>query len=61
MCRILRDRGWHLDHIRGSHYVYVFPGPPRRAVPVPVHGNKDLKTGTQKRIMREDGLTDDDL
>jgi predicted RNA binding protein YcfA (HicA-like mRNA interferase family) len=32
----------------------------RRTV-VPVHGNQDLKPGTQRGIMRDAGLTDDDL
>lgn len=28
---------------------------------VPVHGNTDLKPGTQRSIMRDAGLTDADL
>jgi predicted RNA binding protein YcfA (HicA-like mRNA interferase family) len=28
---------------------------------VPVHGNQNLKPGTQRAIMRDAGLTDDDL
>jgi predicted RNA binding protein YcfA (HicA-like mRNA interferase family) len=28
---------------------------------VPVHGNRNLKPGTQRGIMRDAGLTDDDL
>ena len=30
-------------------------------VTVPVHGNKDLKPGTQRSIMRDAALSDDDL
>ena len=30
-------------------------------VPVPVHGNQDIPTGTQRNIMRQTGLTDADL
>ena len=60
MCRILEDRGWELDRITGSHHVYIHPGMPGRPV-VPVHGNKDLKPGTQRKIMRDAQLTDDDL
>ena len=60
MCRALERFGWTLERIKGSHHIYshpahVFP------IPVPIHGNKDLKTGTQKSIMRAAGLTDDDL
>jgi predicted RNA binding protein YcfA (HicA-like mRNA interferase family) len=60
MCRQLEDRGWQLDRINGSHHIYVHPETGDR-VTVPVHGNKDLKTGTQRSIMRDAGLTDDDL
>ena len=60
LCKLLQSRGWILDHISGSHYVYTHPDAPR-PIPVPVHGNQDLRTGTQRSIMREAGLTDDDL
>jgi predicted RNA binding protein YcfA (HicA-like mRNA interferase family) len=60
MCRVLEDRGWRLDRITGSHHIYVHPDGGRR-VTVPVHGNTDLKPGTQKSIMRDAGLTDADL
>jgi len=30
-------------------------------VTVPVHGNRTLKTGLQKSIMKDAGLTEDDL
>jgi predicted RNA binding protein YcfA (HicA-like mRNA interferase family) len=30
-------------------------------VTLPVHGHKDLPPGTQKTIMRQAGLTDEDL
>ena len=60
MCRILEERGWTLARINGSHHIYQYPGTRRRVV-VPVHGNQDLKPGTQRAIMRDAGLTDDDL
>jgi predicted RNA binding protein YcfA (HicA-like mRNA interferase family) len=60
MCRILEARGWTLARINGSHHIYRQAGSGRRTV-VPVHGNLDLKPGTQRGIMRDAGLTDDDL
>ncbi len=60
LCELLKSRGWTLDHIRGSHHAYTHPDAPR-PIPVPVHGNRDLLTGTQRSIMREAGLTEDDL
>ncbi len=60
MCRALERRGWRLDRISGSHHVYEHPIS-GRSVSVPVHGNADLKPGTQRGIMKVAGLTDADL
>jgi predicted RNA binding protein YcfA (HicA-like mRNA interferase family) len=60
MCRILTQRGWILARINGSHHIFRHPTTGRQTV-VPVHGNSDLKPGTQRGIMRDAGLTDDDL
>jgi predicted RNA binding protein YcfA (HicA-like mRNA interferase family) len=60
MCKILEGKGWVFDRTRGSHHVYINPDT-RQSLPVPVHGNRDLPTGTQRDIMRQAGLTDDDL
>lgn len=60
MCRVLEQRGWALARINGSHHIYRDAATGRRTV-VTVHGNADLKPGTQRGIMRDAGLTDDDL
>ena len=60
MCRILKKCGWTLIRIKSSHHAFRKPGNPNTVV-VPVHGNKDLKQGTQHGIMKDAGLTDDDL
>jgi predicted RNA binding protein YcfA (HicA-like mRNA interferase family) len=59
-CKVLEGRGWTLDRVAGSHHVYMHPDRPL-PLPVPVHGNRDLRTGTQRDIMRQAGLTDADL
>jgi len=59
-CKALERAGWTLDRIKGSHHIYTRPGA-LRPLPVPVHGNKTLKTGTQRSLMREAGLSDEDL
>jgi predicted RNA binding protein YcfA (HicA-like mRNA interferase family) len=59
MCRILGRKGWTLARVRGSHHRYEKSG--QSPVVVPVHGNKSLKTGTQKAIMKNAGLTETDL
>jgi predicted RNA binding protein YcfA (HicA-like mRNA interferase family) len=60
LCKVLERRGWILLRINGSHYIYGRPDVPV-ILPVPVHGNADLPTGTQRALMRLAGLTDDDL
>jgi predicted RNA binding protein YcfA (HicA-like mRNA interferase family) len=60
LCRALERAGWTLRRIDGSHHIYRREGA-RRPIPVPVHGKKNLKAGTQRSIMREAGLTDEDL
>ena len=60
MCRALEGHGWRLHHVRGSHRVYKHPSGVG-TVTVPVHGNKSLRTGTQRGMMKTAGLTNDDL
>ncbi len=60
MCKIVESRGWELVRISGSHYIYRDSTSGRRTS-IPVHGNVDLKPKTQRNIMRDAGLTDDDL
>jgi predicted RNA binding protein YcfA (HicA-like mRNA interferase family) len=59
-CKVMERHGWTLARIRGSHHIYTRPGAPR-PVPLPVHGNTTLDIGLQRQIMREAGLTEDDL
>jgi predicted RNA binding protein YcfA (HicA-like mRNA interferase family) len=59
-CRLLERHGWALQRIESSHHIYAKPG--HRLKPsVPVHGNKTLKIGMQRSLMRQAGLTEDDL
>jgi predicted RNA binding protein YcfA (HicA-like mRNA interferase family) len=59
MCRLLAKRGWTLARIRGSHYRFQREG--FVPITVPVHRNETLKTGLQRKIMRDAGLTEADL
>ena len=60
LCKVLERRGWVLQRVRGSHHIYAQPGNPV-IVTVPVHGNRDLRTGTVHRILQDAGLTEHDL
>lgn len=60
MCKVLESKGWRHSRTNGSHRIYVRAGSSSSIV-VPVHGNADLATGTQRSIMRQAALTDADL
>jgi predicted RNA binding protein YcfA (HicA-like mRNA interferase family) len=60
MCKVLQRLGWVCVRINGAHHQFQKPGG-SVVITVPVHGNKDLRTGTQRGIMRDAGLTDADL
>jgi len=49
-----------LHHVRGSHHYYRHPDRPGILLTVPFH-NRDLKRGTLRAILRQAGLTIDDL
>lgn len=51
--RALREAGWRLDRIRGSHHVFRHPERPGTVV-VP-HPRKDLPIGTLRQIERQAG------
>ena len=55
LCKILEDNGWALVRISGSHHVYTKNGEEAKIV-VPVHGNKELKIGLLKAILKTAGL-----
>ena len=49
----LKAAGWVLDHINGSHHVMSKDG---CAVPVPVHGKRDLGEGLVSALQRQTGV-----
>jgi predicted RNA binding protein YcfA (HicA-like mRNA interferase family) len=59
-CKVLEDHGWELRRIRGSHHVYSQPGNPT-IVTVPVHGNRDLRSGTLRKLLEDSGTAEDEL
>ena len=60
LCQVLQQHGWDLKRIRGSHHIFGQPGNPT-ILTVPVHGNKPLKMGTFRRILKDAGLTEKDV
>jgi predicted RNA binding protein YcfA (HicA-like mRNA interferase family) len=49
----LKENGWVLDRINGSHHVFSKAG--CRPVSVPFHGNKDIGN-LAKKIFKEAGI-----
>jgi predicted RNA binding protein YcfA (HicA-like mRNA interferase family) len=60
LIRALERAGFLRHHVRGSHYYFRHPDKPDLLVTVP-HHNRDLKRGTLRAILREAGLTAEDL
>ncbi len=60
MCRIPERHAWLWKRISSSHHTYGRPGNPT-SITVPVHRNKALGVGIQRKIMSLAGLLDDDL
>jgi predicted RNA binding protein YcfA (HicA-like mRNA interferase family) len=51
----LKEAGWTLARVEGSHHIMEKVGV-ARAVPVPVHGAKDLGAGLLAAIQRQSGV-----
>jgi predicted RNA binding protein YcfA (HicA-like mRNA interferase family) len=60
LARLLEERGWELKRVQGSHHIYVKSGNPAR-ISVPIHGNKPLKIGLQRHLMKIAGIEADEL
>jgi predicted RNA binding protein YcfA (HicA-like mRNA interferase family) len=56
----LQRGGFQLSHVRGSHHYLRKPGAAKLVV-IPVHGNRDLPTGTLRSILRQADLTSEEL
>lgn len=59
LIKILEQKGWHLERIRGSHFMMKHPEM-RQIVPIPIH-SKELRTGTLLAIMRSTEISKEDL
>lgn len=49
----LKAAGWSIARIHGSHHIMTLEG---RAVPVPVHGSRDLGAGLLAALQRQTGV-----
>ena len=58
--RVFKKVGWGLDRIEGSHHILVKEGAEEILV-VPVHGNKPIKVGLLKGLIKDAGLTNEEF
>ena len=55
--RALKRAGFFVERIRGSHHIMAHRDDPSLFAVVPVHGNRDLRTGTLRNILNQAGIT----
>jgi predicted RNA binding protein YcfA (HicA-like mRNA interferase family) len=60
LARLVRQQGWGLARVHGSHHIFVMQGRRERIV-IPIHANRPLKTGLLRALMKIADLTEDDL
>lgn len=58
--RALERAGFRVVHVRGSHHYLRHPDRPGLVV-VPIHGNRDLPLGTLRSILRQAGMSAEEL
>jgi len=60
LARVAESHGWKLLRVHGSHHIYGKPGSVLR-LSIPIHGNKPLKTGLVKHLLKMAGLDESAL
>ncbi|MBI4556335.1 MAG: type II toxin-antitoxin system HicA family toxin [Candidatus Hydrogenedentes bacterium] len=60
LARVLEHHGWSLLRVHGSHHIYGRPGSVVR-LSIPIHGNKPLKVGLLKHLLKQAGVEEKDL
>jgi predicted RNA binding protein YcfA (HicA-like mRNA interferase family) len=60
LCKVVERNGWLLKRVTGSHHIYAKKGV-SVILSIPVHSNRDLPIGTLKNLLKDAGLTEEDL
>lgn len=58
LARALERKGWQLLRVRGSHHLY---GRGANRVAIPIHGSTPLKVGLLRDLMKQAGISEEDL
>lgn len=59
LCKALAKVGYEIDHQTGSHIILRNEMPPHRRLTVPNH--REIAKGTLRAILRQAGISDDEL
>jgi len=57
---LVERHGWTLLRVQGSHHIYGKSGSVVR-LSIPIHGNKQLKTGLLRHLMKLSGMPESEL
>ena len=60
LAKAIERAGWKLLRVTGSHHIYGKIGSNVR-LSIPIHGNKPLKLGLLKHLLKLAGLSENDV
>jgi len=60
LIQLLERKGFQMKRVTGSHHIY-FNKESKKIVVVPVHGNKDIPNGTFMSILKQSGISKDEI
>ena len=60
LARAVQRKGWTLARIKGSHHIYGKAGSIVR-LSIPIHANRPVKTGLLRHLLKQAGLTENDI
>jgi predicted RNA binding protein YcfA (HicA-like mRNA interferase family) len=61
LIRALQRAGFYIHHTTGGHYVLKHPDRPAARIVVPYHGSADIKRGILRSVLRQAGLSGEEL
>ena len=60
LIKLLELKGFLLKRITGSHHIFFHPVL-RKTIVVPVHGEKDIPNGTYLSIIKQAGISKEEI
>ena len=58
--KLIESKGYILKRIAGSHHIY-FHSESKKTIVVPMHGNKDFAKGAFFSILKQAGISKDEV